>query len=183
MGENEETRAKARSEGRQFGFLMLAAGIAVTIWQFSWIKSLIRGPEDAAVAELGKIESADELDNPWVQLDFGKSNNTGLVKTKGKNVVAEYHVIQVGDAWMIAKFPDGFSGSEALGVIETWSSKFNSEVVEKITGKYSRRKFVPFQFDAEYNYRWQGYAMIVVLIFLIGAGTAFILWPPPGKGD
>lgn len=169
-------RTKALQQMALGGALVLIA-LGLYLYHWRWIKSAIAGPVPMTLSELRAVKDPDALPNPWVSITYRNAIETELVMVstrKGNSTNrSRYLLIPVQDAWLIADVPYNHQGNQLTGYLEVWWSPLSREVVSTIENKYPAQKpsMLPFQFNAEYQYRVQCLAMVVVMFLLFSIGV------------
>jgi hypothetical protein len=159
-----------------FGLACLIGSIVLVVWNLRWVSSAMAGPVKMSIAELAKIEDPARLDNPWVTISLAGAENTGLglTSTKGGSTTnkSKYLVLPVEGRWLIVEVPANHSGNEATGYLDRWGTPLRKEAITKIEAAKSqyKGKFLPYQFDGEYGYRSQCWAMLGIAGFGLVCG-------------
>lgn len=158
------------------GILLGVAALGFLIYQWRWISSAMHGPVPITLDELRQLEDPSTLRNPWVSLTYEQAIDTklGLVSKKGGQSTPKsaYLLIKVGDRWLITEVPPSHSGREVVGYLDTWSTPLRKKAIDQIKANFPGQQaaLLPYQFDAEYSYRGQCYAMVGVIGFFLLVG-------------
>jgi hypothetical protein len=159
-----------------FGIACLLGSIVLVVWNVRWVRSAMAGPVKMSTAELAKLENPATLDNPWVTISLAGAQETGLgiSSKKGGSVTdkSRYLLVPVGDRWLITEVPAKHSGGEVTGYLDRWGTPLRKEAISKIEGKSPQHKgkMMPYQFDGEYSYRGQCWAMLGIAGFGLVCG-------------
>jgi hypothetical protein len=159
-----------------FGLACLIGSIVLVLWNLRWVRSAMAGPVKISAAELAKLDDPAKLDNPWVTipLDGKQETQLGISSKRGGSVTekSRYLLVPVGERFLIAEVPANHSGNEATGYLDRWSAPLRKEAIGKIEGKFPQLKaqMLPYQFDAEYGYRSQCWAMLGIAGFGLVCG-------------
>lgn len=159
-----------------FGIACFIGAIVVVVWNLRWVRSAMAGPVKMSTAELAQLDDPAKLDNPWVTIPLAGAQETGLgISSKRGGSVTDksrYLLVPVGDRWLITEVAARHSGSEATGYLDRWSAPLRKEAIGKIEGKFPqlKAKMLPYQFDGEYSYRGQCWAMLGIAGFGLVCG-------------
>src|SRR5262245_49542008 len=166
-----------------FGLACLVGSIVAVAWHFRSAWSALAGPVPITAAELAKLDDPAKLQNPYVTIRLDKVEPTGLglqSKSKAGAITdkSQYLLLPVEDRYLIVEVPTKHTGGEATGYLDRWSTPLRKEAIGKIEAKFLDRKakMLPYQFDGEYSYRGQCWAMLgvagfglVIGLFLTGS--------------
>ena len=87
---------------------------------------------------------------------------------------SKYLLIRVGDGWLIADVPAGFTGNQVVGYLDRWWSPLSKEVIDHVKGRFPDRDVLPYQLNAEYSYKGQCFAMLGIAAFIFLVGVAIL---------
>jgi hypothetical protein len=174
-----------------FGIACLIGSIVLVVWNLRWVRSAMAGPVKKSIAELAKIEDPARLDNPWVTIPLNGAIRTqvALQSTKGGSTTlkSRFLLLPVEGRYLIVEVPANHSGGEATGYLDRWSAPLRLKAITGVEAEKpeSKGKFLPYQFDGEYSYRGQCWAMLGVAgfglvcgIFLTGAWLVAVTRKP-----
>jgi hypothetical protein len=164
------------------GALMIAiAGIAVWTCRENVARGF-EGPLAVSTADLLKARKPGDLASPWISYKAENVVETDveLVESKAgtKTVQAEFHLVQVGDQWLIAAMPPKFRGTKVKGEINNTGHALWKEArakVEETTSDVHGGKLLPYQLHGYIDYGQNQKAFLYVMGGLATVGTLMFL--------
>ena len=112
-----------------------------------------------STADLLKARKPDDLGSPWIpyKADNVVETDVELVESKAgtQTVQAKFHLVQVGDQWLIAAMPPKFKGTKVAGEINNTGRALWKEArakVEETTTQIHGGKLLPYQLHGYIDY-------------------------------
>ena len=172
------------------GVVMLAAAVFF-VWDYQdEIARGYEGPLKVSTADLLKVRKPWDAGSPWIsyQAENVIETEVELVESQAgnKTVEAVFHLVQVGDQWLIAAMPPKFKGNTIVGEISNreWHSLWKEarQQVEQATAEIHGGNLLPYQLhgyiDYGENQKWFLYLMIALgivgALFLLGGLCAMV---------
>ena len=117
------------------GLLLGTVLVLVAVGQFLGGRAqTTRGPRVVKAAELRHIDEYGPVEDPWVAYTAAKTFDPGIriYRTRKRNSLVKYVVLQVEDRWLLACVPPDFVGSRVEGRLTVWDGPRFNEVMQRV---------------------------------------------------
>ena len=169
-----------RTKRLVLGSVLFVIGLALLIYNWKWISSAVHGPVQMSIREVGRIEDPSKLPNPWVSFVCveAKETGVGLFEEATRKPVSRYLLVcltAMNRGWLVVKVPYEHKGNRLTGCLETWTVPLRTKSLVEIRSKFPQVPLLPYQMDAQYNYRGQCWALLGIIGFLMLAAVYLLV--------
>jgi hypothetical protein len=168
---------RPRTKRPVLGSIFLLVGLVLLGYNWRWILSAFHGPVEMSSQEVGRIEDPSKLRNPWISFTYATPIETGigLFEEGTQKPISRYVLASLdGRSWLVIEVPHEYKGSRFTGCLETWTVPLRTKSLAEIRSRFPQFPLLPYQMDAQYDYRGQCWALLGIVGFLI-AGAVFFL--------
>jgi hypothetical protein len=160
------------------GAILILVSLGVLFYNLKWARSVLAGPVPITLDELARVSDPATLPNQWVSFTFDQFGDTGLGIDTTRNgqttARSRFLLIRVRDRWLIADVPHDHSGNRVVGYLETWWVPLRKQSMDAIKARFPKHAFLPYQIDAQYDQRTQGYSMLGIVGFFLVSGVVLV---------
>jgi hypothetical protein len=160
------------------GLIFLVVGLALLIYNWRWILSAFHGPVEMSSHEVGRIEDPSKLPNPWISFFYASPIETGLgiLEEGTKKPISRYVLACLnGHSWLVIEVPYAYKGSRFSGCLEAWTVPLRTKSLADIRSRFPQFPLLPYQMDAQYDYRGQCWALLGIIGFLTVAAVYLLI--------
>lgn len=170
-------RSVARAQWGTGAFLVGIA-LVLVVWSERYIENALQGPfpvENRALAAAIRVPSAPR--RYFFRVKPDRIVRTGIAWNVNGVDEADYLVVQVGRAALIAKVKSDFTGGTIDGFLDDFSTEEKTGVVGRVLARDPALKgrLLPFKLDGYFGFKANAYVLIVLAAVIALAGLWILL--------